>query len=121
MARTTRTITEHTDDIDGGNADETIRFALEGASYEIDLNAANAARLRDAFAPFIGHARKAGRGGGGDGAKRPTGGGSSRRSAGGGGDNRVAAIRSWAREQGLAVNDRGRIPASIVQQYDAAH
>jgi hypothetical protein len=96
------------DDIDGGPADETVRFALDGTSYEIDLSAANAARLRNTMAEFVGHARKA--------AGRPA----SRRarSAGGG---KSAEIRAWAREQGLPVNERGRIPADLAAKFEAAH
>ena len=95
------------DDIDGGPADETITFAVDGTSYVIDLSTANAARLRNALAPFVGHARKAaGRGG----ARRP-------RSAGGG---KSAEIRAWARERGLAVNERGRIPADLAAKFEAA-
>jgi hypothetical protein len=60
MAQTV--IVQLTDDIDGGDADETISFAVNGTTYEIDLNAKNAERLRDAFAPFIEKARKSGRG-----------------------------------------------------------
>ena len=60
MAQTV--IVKLTDDIDGGEADETISFALNGENYEIDLSATNAARLRDAFAPFIEKGRKSGRG-----------------------------------------------------------
>ena len=63
MARVVRTVTELTDDIDGGEAAETVSFALDGTSYEIDLNDENAAGLRDALAHYIGHARKATRGG----------------------------------------------------------
>ena len=55
-----RTILELVDDLDGGKADETVSFALDGVEYEIDLSADNAARLRDAFAEFVGHARRIG-------------------------------------------------------------
>jgi hypothetical protein len=96
------------DDIDGGPADETVRFALDGASYEIDLSVANAARLRNSVAEFVGHARKA--------AGRPA----TRRPRGAGG-GRSAEIRSWAREKGLPVNERGRIPADLVAKFEAAH
>lgn len=95
------------DDIDGGPADETVRFALDGTTYDIDLSNANAARLRAALAEFVGHGRKV--------SSRPT----SRRSRGRGG--RSAEIRAWARAQGLAVNERGRIPADLAAKYDAAH
>jgi hypothetical protein len=60
MAKTV--IVKLTDDIDGGDADETLLFALDGKSYEIDVNSANAARIRDALKPFIGKARSAGGG-----------------------------------------------------------
>jgi hypothetical protein len=96
------------DDLDGGPADETVRFAFGGAEYEIDLSKKNARAFRKQLAPFIDHARRAGprqrrR------AARTT---ASR--------DRSGAIRAWAREQGLSVSARGRIPASIVQQYQAA-
>lgn len=97
------------DDIDGGDADETVSFALDGVHYAIDLSAANAARLRDTFAPFVGHARRVGAA-----ARR---GGRGRRGGGG----RSAQIREWARGQGIKVNERGRIAADVVAQYDAAH
>ena len=98
------------DDLDGESAaDETVVFGLDGQAYEIDLTAANAAKLRDALAPYVGSARKTGRSG------RSAGG--ARRSRGG--DSRVAEIRAWAKAQGLAVNERGRIPADIVAKYDA--
>jgi hypothetical protein len=97
------------DDIDGESpADETVSFALDGNGYEIDLTAANAAKLRDALALYVGSARKAGRAGRGTGTRRAR-----------GGESRVAEIRAWAKEQGLAVNERGRIPADIVEKFDA--
>jgi hypothetical protein len=55
MAKTV--IVKLTDDIDGDDADETISFALDGRSYEIDLSAKNATRLREAFEPFVTKAR----------------------------------------------------------------
>lgn len=96
------------DDIDGGAADETVAFALDGASYEIDLSTRNASRLRDALAPFVGHARKASRSAG-------------RRSRSGNRSGKSAEIRAWARQQGLQVNERGRIPADLAAQYAARH
>lgn len=96
------------DDLDGGPAAETVRFGFGGADYEIDLSAKNAAAFRKQLAPFIEHARRAGR-------AQP------RRAA------RTAAsrqrsgdIRAWAKDHGLAVSERGRIPASVVEQYQAA-
>jgi hypothetical protein len=94
------------DDLDGGPADETVRFGVGGMQYEIDLNEKNARAFRKQLAPFVEHARKAGRG-----QRRPRASSSRQRS----GD-----IRAWANEQGIAVSGRGRIPASIVEQYDAA-
>lgn len=97
------------DDIDGGSADETVTFALDGVGYEIDLSTGNAERLREVLAPYVGHARKASRGSTG----RRTGRGG--RPAG-----NSAEIRAWARAQGLEVNERGRVPAGIVAMYEAA-
>jgi hypothetical protein len=96
------------DDLDGGPAVETVRFSVGGAEYEIDLNKKNAAAFRKKLAPFIEHARRAGRG------PRRRGGRS------GAGRERSAAIRAWAGEQGIAVNARGRIPADVVERYEAA-
>ena len=96
------------DDLDGGPADETVRFGLGGAEYEIDLSKKNAAAFRRKVAPFIEHARKAGRGP----RRRPGRTASGREHSG--------DIRAWAKDQGIAVNDRGRIPASVVAQYEAA-
>jgi len=96
------------DDIDGGPADETITFALDGANYEIDLSTANAAKLRDALALYVSHGRRTG--------------GSARRgrrgSSGSTGDAKV--IREWAKANGHAVPDRGRIPADVRSAYEAA-
>jgi hypothetical protein len=97
------------DDLDGGPADETVSFALDGTPYEIDLSAANAAALRNSIARFVAHARKAG---------RPVG-QSARR--GRKGNDRPAQIRAWAREQGIPVNERGRVSAEVAGRYDAAH
>lgn len=104
------------DDLDGGDASETVGFSLDGASYEIDLSKKNADQLRDAFAKYVGAARKAGRSGGGSAAR--TSGGRSRGSGTSMDRDQAAAIRSWAKKQGLKVSDRGRIPASIIEQYN---
>ncbi len=99
------------DDIDGVPADESITFALDGVSYEIDLSAGNAAALRDALAPWVGHARKVGGRGVRTGAPRP---GRAAR-----GD--AAAIRNWAKSTGRTVSERGRISAEVRTAYEAAH
>lgn len=104
----TRTMITLEDDIDGGQAEETVRFSLGTAEYEIDLNAANASRFRVQLAPFIDHARKAGRG------QRARSGRTSaaRRDS--------AEVRAWAKEHGIEISERGRIPASVTEQYEAA-
>jgi len=102
------------DDIDGGDASETVSFALDGATYAIDLSAANAARLRDALAPYVANARRGSRGPG-----RPTG---SRRGRGARSDReQTQAIREWARKNGHKVGEKGRIPATVLEAYHAQH
>ena len=96
------------DDLTGGPAQESVRFAFAGTGYEIDLSAKNAAALRKQFVPCLEHARRAGRAQ----ARRAGRTVASRQQSGG--------IRAWAKEHGLAVSERGRIPASVVQQYHAA-
>jgi len=97
------------DDIDGNDAEETVSFALDGKDYEIDLNSANAQELRDALAPYIGHARRA------------TGGRA--RGRRGRSDSGVPAseIREWARQNGWDVPERGRVSADVREAYAAAH
>jgi hypothetical protein len=99
------------DDIDGGDAEETVTFALDGVTYEIDLSDKNAKKLRDDLANWTGHARRAGA------AKAP----SRRRSAGSAKRTDLTAVREWARANGHAVSDRGRISAEIQSAYDKAH
>jgi hypothetical protein len=96
------------DDFDGGPADETVRFGLGGSEYEIDLNKKNARAFRRQLAPFVEHARKAGRGQ----RRRSVRTSSSRQRSG--------DIRAWAKDNGVPVSARGRIPASVVEQYEAA-
>jgi Lsr2 len=96
------------DDLDGGPADETVRFGLSGTEYEIDLSTKNATAFRRQLAPFIEQGRKAGRGQ----RRRPGRTVSSR--------ERSADIRVWAKDQGITVSERGRISASVAEQYEAA-
>lgn len=103
------------DDIDGGSADETVSFALDGVAYEIDLSDKNAAQLRDAFAQYVGAGRRVGSSRGGRGATGARGGSSRRR------DGRTAQIREWARNNGHKVSERGRISAEVMQAYEAAN
>ena len=103
-----RVTVELEDDLDGGPADETLRFGLDGTEYEIDLRKTNASKFRRQMAPYVDHARKAGRGQ----RRRPTRTPSGR--------ERSGDIRAWAKGQGISVSERGRIPASVVEQYEAA-
>lgn len=107
------------DDLDGTDADETVTFGLDGVSYEIDLTAENAEALRNAFSTYVAHARRSG------GRKIA----SARRSSGGsvatggrkGARPDLTEIRSWARENGYEVSDRGRISAAVMEAYEAAN
>jgi len=107
------------DDLDGSEAVETISFTLDGSSYEIDLNEANSAALRDAFAPWVGAARRAGRGPSGPAVRRSS--RSGRPAATGSDRERVQAIRDWARRNGYKVSERGRLSADVLAAYEAAH
>jgi hypothetical protein len=98
------------DDLDGTQADQTVTFALDGVTYEIDLTDANAASLREALEPWAGAARRtSGR------AARGT--GKTVRANNG----ETAKIREWAKEQGYQVSDRGRVSAEIRQAYKDAN
>ena len=108
MAQTVKIILE--DDLDGGPAEETVRFGLDGAQYEIDLSEENAAKLRDAVRPFIAKARRA-QSKQAPKQARPT----------GKSNPDTAAIRQWARENGHPVSDRGRIHQDVQKAYYDAH
>jgi hypothetical protein len=99
------------DDIDGSDAEGTVRFGLDGADYEIDLNEEHARALRDALAPYIGAGRRAG-----GAARRPV---RSGRKASANGLN-TTEVREWAKAQGIEVKDRGRVPAELVVKFKAA-
>jgi hypothetical protein len=109
-----RTILELVDDLDGGKADETVVFALDGVEYEIDLSDDNAARLRDAFAEYVGHARRVG-------GRKQRGGGVAVKAAPGNGKPDTQAVREWARSQGETVAERGRVPQALVIRFQEAH
>lgn len=98
------------DDIDGGAADETVNFGLDGVSYEIDLNAEHAAQLRDSLASWVGHARKV--------KSAVTRTATTRRSRSG---SDTAAVREWAKANGYTVSDRGRISAEVQDAYAKAN
>jgi hypothetical protein len=100
------------DDLDGGTAEETLTFSLDGAHYEIDLSTENADKLRTALQPFMEKGSRQTRQTGSRGVK-PVRNSSNR--------ERSHEIREWAKNQGLKVNERGRIPAAVIEQYQAAH
>jgi hypothetical protein len=114
MAR--KTVVELIDDISGKPAQETVTFALDGTVYEIDLSAENAGRLRAGLAPFLDKARKAGTPRGQHAAAVPRAGsataGRTARSR-----EESAEIRTWAKQHGIVVNERGRIPAKVIEAY----
>jgi hypothetical protein len=97
------------DDVDGGQADETVNFALDGVSYEIDLSATHAAMLREGLAEFVGCGRRTEK-------KliapifRVTRVGSD-----------AKTVRAWAKANGVPVNDRGRIHQSVIDQFEEAN
>lgn len=106
----------HEDEVEGV---ETIAFGLDGSAYEIDVCAEHAAELRDAFALYVGAARRAGRASS-PAPRRAT--RSARPTSSGSGDrDRVQAIRGWARQHGHTVSARGRLSAVVVEAYEAAH
>jgi hypothetical protein len=96
------------DDLDGGKADETVEFALDGKGYELDLSSRNAKKLRGALASFVEVARKPG------GRQRGRATAAPRASAD---REQNQAIREWARAQGKKVSERGRIPADVIDAY----
>lgn len=106
-----QTILELVDDLDGGQADETVAFALDGVEFVIDLSAENAARLRDTLAEFVGHARRTG-------GRRQRG---KVTAAPENGKPDTQAVREWARSQGETVAERGRVPQALVVRFQEAH
>ncbi|OJF14437.1 histone-like nucleoid-structuring protein Lsr2 [Couchioplanes caeruleus] len=123
MAR--QVITVLTDDLDGGSADRTVEFGLDGRTYTIDLSETNAGILRTALRPFLSAATPVGRG--------DITGRADRGTAGRRADSRSPArprrsgrdlnqmIRDWACEHGYAMSGRGRVPLSVVEAFHRAH
>ena len=94
------------DDVDGGEATETVSFTVDGVGYEVDLSAANAVKLRSAFEPWISAGRRV----------------SGRKSAARGRSGSDAGkIRAWAKANGYEVSERGRLSASVLSAFEAAH
>ena len=101
----TEVLTTLQDDIDGSDAAETVRFALDGVQWEIDLSQRNANRLRNSLSDFIAHGRKVG---------------GKRRKSTSSNQTDTKAIRKWAEATGIEVSARGRIPTEVVERYRAA-
>jgi len=107
MARKVTTTLQ--DDLDGSPAAGTVQFALGSSEFEIDLSERNAKKFRQQIVPFIEHARRARTD-----SKTPA-----KRSAAG--RRRTVGIRAWARDHGMDISERGRIPIDVVERYEAAH
>ncbi|WP_291797538.1 Lsr2 family protein [Brevibacterium sp.] len=103
-----------TDDIDGSEAAETVRFGIDQGTYEIELSSENAEKLRGVLAPYIAKGRRVAA------SSRPA---RARRSSGAaaGSGNLNAKIREWAKENGIEVSERGRIAQSVIDSYHQAH
>jgi len=106
MAQRTQVL--YVDDIDGSEAERTVRFRFGGTDYEIDLNKEHADQFAEAIGPFVAAARKTSP------SRRPA------RAARRGRED-LSHVRAWARDQGINVSDRGRIPADVLAKYHAAH
>jgi hypothetical protein len=102
----TKVLTTLQDDIDGSDATQTVRFALDGVEYEIDVSDRNANRLRNSLSEFIAHGRRVG----GKRGRRPA----------SSSDVDTKAVRKWAEANGIEINARGRIPTDVVDRYKAA-
>jgi len=119
MAR--RIVHQLVDDLDGSVLEvgegETVLFSLDGVAYEIDLTDEHAAALRDTLAPYIGAARSVSSRSGARGAA-PAGRAANRRRTG---QQDFGPVRQWAKANGYQVSERGRVPASVLEAYEAAH
>ena len=111
----TRTVTVHTDDIDGTEGAETVRFSLQGTAFEIDLNEGNLGDLLEALHPYITKARKIG--------TAPAAGASRRSSTSTAGsrDYDPKVVRAWASENDVVVPARGRVPSAVIESWRQAH
>ena len=102
-----RTIVQLVDDTDGSEAAETLTVGLEGVNYELDLSDKNARKLREQLAPWLAAARR-------------TGGRQANKSKAASSNVDLKAVRAWAASNGVEVSSRGRVPASVIEQYQAA-
>jgi hypothetical protein len=106
-----KTVTYLVDDIEGGDADETVKFGLDGVEYEIDLSEKNATALRESLARFVTAGRRIGKA-----ATRPSGRGRGQATTD---REQNKAIREWAKRKGINISERGRISQEVVEQYHA--
>jgi hypothetical protein len=102
----TKVLTTLQDDIDGSDATQTVRFALDGVEYEIDVSDRNANRLRNSLSEFTAHGRRVG--------------GRRGRQPASSSDVDTKAVRKWAEANGIEINARGRIPTDVVERFKAA-
>jgi hypothetical protein len=102
-----RTIVQLVDDTDGSVAAETLTVGLEGVNYELDLSDQNAKKLREQLAPWLAAARR-------------TGGRQATKNKATSNNIDLKAVRAWAASNGIEVSSRGRVPASVIEQYQAA-
>lgn len=103
------------DDLDGAAAHESIEFSVDGRAYEIDLSAANGAKLRDALAPYVSAARRSG-------SRRVSAPASTAGSGRAAADREQnQAIRGWATSAGMKISERGRIPSDVLEAYHQNH
>jgi hypothetical protein len=107
-------IVRYTDDLDGSDAAGSVDFSLDGRDYEIDLNDDNAAKLRDALAPYIAAARREGGRSGRRSSPAPA-----ARSSSGRSREETQEIRNWLRANGYQVSDRGRISAEYMRAWES--
>ena len=116
-----KVLVQFVDDLDGSVGEDvsTVSFALDGVSYEIDLREANAARLRDSLEDFVNSARRTGgrikRG------VTPAQAPSTPARTEARSKEQTKAIREWARKNGHDLADRGRIPANVIEAFEASH
>ncbi|GAA0591634.1 Lsr2 family protein [Kutzneria viridogrisea] len=110
-----KTVVHLIDDLDGGEADESLTFGLDGIEYAMDLSSENVTKLRDLLAPFVAAGRRVG-------GRKARSAGPVKTGASAVSDRALnQAIREWAREQGETISDRGRIPQDLVNRYQVAH
>lgn len=119
-----KTIVTLVDDLTGKEAEDirTVEFALDGVTYEIDLDEKNGAALRDALANYVAAGRRTGGRRSAGGRRRGAGTGTPRATSPGGYDRETSKqIREWAKGQGFEVSDRGRVPNNVVEAWEAQH